>query len=228
MKKLLISCIVGSRARGYSLPESDIDIRGVFLEDFNLVLSGMSPNEMKTREGFDSDDSLYYELSHFANLLIKGNLKFVEILFSNTEFILYKDETFNSFLEIRDNFITENYFNSIKGYLFNEVKLLKKRDFKKAVKTYCLVQYFLHSFNYASTNKTLDGLYEEFRQLNLYKVRENPFEFFGTNSQEKVVDLIWDKLQEPVTSLKIPVGFKKEPERKKVIEIVCKMRLENR
>lgn len=66
---LLFECVTGSRAYGTDTPESDTDLRGVFVAP-RQVLYGLGHGEQVS----DSlNDETYYEMGRFVDLLIKNN-----------------------------------------------------------------------------------------------------------------------------------------------------------
>jgi len=117
----------GSRAYGYATPQSDTDIRGVFVEDFDTVLSGMVPVE-RPRTG-KGEDEVYYELAHFANLCLKGTPQTIEMLFVPEECYLDVDPLFlETFIPIRERFLSLGFQRAISGYALSEL-LTVERNF---------------------------------------------------------------------------------------------------
>jgi predicted nucleotidyltransferase len=119
--KIICEIVAGSRLYGIETPESDNDIRGVFLNtSFNLIL-GLDKVEINKKE---SEDILYFELKHFLSRLRKTNTQMIELLFA-------EDEDFTTmtpeFLKIKENKLklidSETLFNSLMGYIENEKRL---------------------------------------------------------------------------------------------------------
>lgn len=91
-KKLIIfECISGSRAFGLDTPESDTDIKGVFVlpkeQFYGLEYIGQVSNEI--------NDIVYYELGRFFELLLKNNPNILELLHTPEDCILYKHDLMN-------------------------------------------------------------------------------------------------------------------------------------
>ena len=66
---LLLDCVSGSRAYGLHTPQSDTDMKGVFLLP-KRVYYGLEYAEQVNN---DTNDEVYYELKRFVDLLGKNN-----------------------------------------------------------------------------------------------------------------------------------------------------------
>lgn len=75
-KLLLLNCISGSRAYGLHTPQSDTDMKGVFLLP-KKVYYGLEYTEQVNNE---TNDEVYYELKRFVDLLVKNNPNILELL----------------------------------------------------------------------------------------------------------------------------------------------------
>src|ERR1043165_6840109 len=84
---LLLKCISGSHAYGLSLPQSDIDIKGVFVlpkaEYFGLTYTDQVNN--------DTNDIMFYEIKKFIDLLSKNNPNILELLNTPEDCIQYRN-----------------------------------------------------------------------------------------------------------------------------------------
>jgi hypothetical protein len=123
--QVVAKIISGSRAYGYSTPQSDLDIRGVFVEDFEFVLSGMAPLT-RPKDG-SGEDEVYYELAHFANLCLKGVPQTIEMLFAPEDCYLDVDPLFmETFMPIRERFLRRSFQSSLSGYCISELKAVMR------------------------------------------------------------------------------------------------------
>lgn len=119
--KIICEIIAGSRLYGLETPESDKDLRGVFLNTSPNSILGLDRDELIKKE---SIDSLHFELRHFLRSLKKTNTQMIELLFADeSDFLLLEPE----FAEIQNNkfkLIDSNlFFKSLLGYIFNEKRL---------------------------------------------------------------------------------------------------------
>ena len=87
-KKLIIfECISGSRAYGTNLPKSDTDIRGVFvLPEKDFYSLNYIPQVADT-----TNDTVYYELKRFIELLADNNPNILELLNAPEDCILHSN-----------------------------------------------------------------------------------------------------------------------------------------
>lgn len=73
---LLLECISGSRAYGLHTPQSDTDLKGVFVLP-KQKFYGLEYTEQTNNE---TNDEVYYELKRFVDLLVKNNPNILELL----------------------------------------------------------------------------------------------------------------------------------------------------
>lgn len=119
--KIICEIIAGSRLYGLEIPESDKDIRGVFLNTEPNSILGLNKDEIIKKE---SIDSLHFELRHFLKGLKKTNTQMMELLFADeTDFLLLEPQ----FLKIQKNKFklidSGTFFKSLLGYILNEKRL---------------------------------------------------------------------------------------------------------
>ena len=84
--QVLLSALSGSHAYGLNTPQSDRDIRGVFILP-QKKLYGLHYTEQVAD---DKNDIIYYELGRFVELLIKNNPNILELLAVSGDCILEK------------------------------------------------------------------------------------------------------------------------------------------
>jgi len=126
-KYLLFKAIVGSQAYGLSTPESDVDIKGVFLLPNEYLLVGKYIPQISD----EKNNITYYELNRFIELIKENNPNIIELLFSNDDKILYCDPLFNKLLKNKDLFLTSNIKNTFGGYALSQIK--KARGLNKKI-----------------------------------------------------------------------------------------------
>lgn len=139
---LLLQCISGSRAYGLDTPESDTDIKGVFVlpdrEFFGL--------EYTSQVASEKNDIVYYELKRFAELLGKNNPNILELLGTGEDSVVYKHPLSELFTP--DLFLSKLCFESFAGYAQSQIhkaRGLNKKIFnpvdkeKKTILDFCYV-----------------------------------------------------------------------------------------
>jgi len=73
---VLLECVGGSHAYGLAVPESDEDIRGIFI----MPRDGFYGFDYVPQVANETNDIVYYELGRFMELLLKNNPTVMELL----------------------------------------------------------------------------------------------------------------------------------------------------
>lgn len=87
---LLFECITGSRAYGTDTPESDSDLRGVFV----MPRSSFFGTDRVDQVSDETNDETYYEIGRFIELLGKSNPNILEMLYSEPEWTRFSHPLF--------------------------------------------------------------------------------------------------------------------------------------
>lgn len=116
---IVFECLSGSHAYGLATPDSDEDIKGVFIlpkEDYY----GLNYVDQVSNE---TNDIVYYELKRFVELLSKSNPNMLELLYTPDDCVLKMHPVF---LEIRSkNFLSKQCKESFGGYAMTQVRKAK-------------------------------------------------------------------------------------------------------
>lgn len=145
--KILFKVIIGSQAYGTNVEGSDIDYKGVFLQDpEDLYLNGYK-DELKINK-----DEVYFELEKFLTLCSTGNPTCLELLYSPEHCIVHLSNEFKQILEIKELFLTKNLRHSFGNYAMDQIQkasgLNKKMNWenykttRKSVEDMCSVYSF--------------------------------------------------------------------------------------
>lgn len=117
--KQICRIVAGSRLYGLDTPDSDIDTRGVFLNDDPGEILGMSRGDVMKES---SSDALFIEFRHYLGHLRKSNTSSIELLFADG-FDLMTEE-FEVVRENRNRLMDcKRFFSSLLGYIHNERRL---------------------------------------------------------------------------------------------------------
>lgn len=122
---IIFECISGSRAYGLDTPNSDTDIRGVFIlpvdDFFSLKYIGQVNNE--------SNDIVYYELRKFIDLCASNNPNILEMLNVPERCVLYEHPLFKTItMKI---FLSKQCEFSFANYAYSQIK--KARGLEKKI-----------------------------------------------------------------------------------------------
>jgi len=128
--KILFKAIVGSQSYGTNIEGSDIDYKGVFLQDpQDLYLNGYK-DELRLNK-----DEVYVELDKFLSLCSTGNPTYLELLYSPENCIVHNTEDFKKISKIRHLFLTKNLRHSFGNYAAEQIRkaggLKKKMNWEK-------------------------------------------------------------------------------------------------
>lgn len=116
---IIYECLSGSHAYGLNTPESDVDIKGVFVMPESDFFSLGSIEQVSD----ESNDTVYYELKRFFELLSKNNPNILEMLYSPDDCVRKIHE---SFRPLRDeHFLSKVCEKAFGGYAMTQVKKAK-------------------------------------------------------------------------------------------------------
>jgi len=116
---LLMECVSGSRAYGLHTPQSDTDLKGVFVLNRQKYY-GLDYIEQVNNE---SNDEVYYELKRFIELLSKNNPNLIELLSTPEDCIRYKHPLM--YLIKPELFLSKLCNQSFAGYAQSQIKKAK-------------------------------------------------------------------------------------------------------
>jgi hypothetical protein len=106
---------------GLSTLQSDMDYRGVFINENIGTIIGLDRYEHQDLRG-DGQDEFYFEFRHYLNSLRKTNTQALELLFNNNWLSI--DPLFLEVQSLKYTLIdSEKLYKSLKGYIQGELKL---------------------------------------------------------------------------------------------------------
>lgn len=123
----LLLVIRGSHAYGTSLPTSDIDYSGIFVQSVESVLNISSVDQIND----DKNDIVIYEIRKFMELLASNNPNILELLATPEDCVIYKNPIFDDILLNSDKFITKMCSKSFGGYANEQINKAKGQNKKQ-------------------------------------------------------------------------------------------------
>lgn len=115
--KIIFKTIVGSQSYGTAVEGSDIDIKGVYIQDpIEILTFGYRP-QMEV-----SADETYYEVRRFLELCASANPTMLELLYAPKECIQIIEPEFKYIIKNRNIFLTKGCLNSFGGYAVSQIK----------------------------------------------------------------------------------------------------------
>jgi len=118
-QRLIFKAISGSHAYGTATPESDTDYRGIFSVPADHYLSF---NKKVEQVADDKNDTVYYTLYRFIELVCNGNPNLLEMLWMPGDCILYSSSQMITLVNIRETFITRRVLDTFGGYAVSQIK----------------------------------------------------------------------------------------------------------
>lgn len=125
--QVVFECVVGSTVYGTNTPESDVDIKGVFIQPLISKEVNGQINQIIVDK-----DTVYFEYSRFLDLLAVSNPTALELLFVQEKHILIKFVhpcyVFDYFKN--SDFLTKAAISSHANYAINQIKKARGLDKK--------------------------------------------------------------------------------------------------
>lgn len=119
--RIIFETISGSHAYGTNVEGSDVDIRGVYIQPLDEILRGDYIPQISD----ETNDTTYYEVQRFLELLMDGNPNMIELLNVDSRFVRIKMEEFDYILEHKKEFLTEKLIETFGGYAQTQIKKSK-------------------------------------------------------------------------------------------------------
>lgn len=121
--KFLCKMLGGSHSYGLSTPNSDVDLRGVFINTDAQHILGLNSNAKQFNQNQNNvNDEVFWELRHFLGLLSNGNTQALEMVYASD--YLEKTPEFDLIKLQKEKLISSRKLISVlKGYAQSERKL---------------------------------------------------------------------------------------------------------
>lgn len=128
--KIIFSGIVGSRAYNLHTEKSDMDIKGVYMQTNEDMLS----NRYIPQANLGPDET-YYELRRFLELVSTGNPNVLELLYLPERCVVTYTSEWMKLLEHKGEFLSKRCYNTFSGYAKTQLRkatgLNKKFNWEK-------------------------------------------------------------------------------------------------
>lgn len=118
----LINVVAGSHAYGTNIEGSDWDERSIFADEMPRIILPFNKVEQVT---YRQDDKVAYELSKFMPLLLSQNPNVIELLWTDSSDVLFKNELGQLLVDNRSEFLSINIKDSYVGYAMKQLKRMK-------------------------------------------------------------------------------------------------------
>ena len=129
-EKIIFKAIVGSQSSGCSTPESDVDVKGIYMQSIDDLITFNYTPLIEVNK-----DECYWEVQRFLQLLQLANPSCLELLFSPSDCILETSPEFALIYEHRHKFLTKKCLHTFGGYVKSQIfkanGLNKKMNWEK-------------------------------------------------------------------------------------------------
>jgi hypothetical protein len=116
---ILLECIAGSHSYGLAVPESDTDIRGIFI----MPRDGFLGMHYVPQVANEINDIVYYELGRYVELLLKNNPTILELLFAPEDCIRIQHPCLKKLQAFP--FLSRLCESTFAGYAFTQIQKAK-------------------------------------------------------------------------------------------------------
>lgn len=172
----ILEGIVGSRAYGTDTPESDTDIKGIYVQDINEVLGLDYKPQVDV-----SKDTVFYEVKRYLELAKSANPNILELLYLPDHCIITSTWQYDLLKFYRDKFLTKQCLKTFGGYAVGQIKkakgLDKKMNWEKGRVSRKSVIDFVYTYHQGKTMpvlKFLEGIGVDQSQCGLTKLNHFP------------------------------------------------------
>lgn len=125
---LLYACLSGSIAYGLDNEESDVDVKFVFAHDEKFYLGfGSKPDTYEFVSEYNGKKVEFagHEIRKFGKLALSNNPNILEMLFSDSEDVIFVDNWFGVFPKCASKILSNRCKNSYYHYCINQLKKMK-------------------------------------------------------------------------------------------------------
>lgn len=172
--------LAGSISYGTNNENSDIDIRGIFIETPDELLS------LQKRQTHFIDpitDTILYSLQEFITLLCSCNPNIIELLGTNKEHIIYETELMKSLRENTHLFLSKHAYLTFAGYANAQLRRLENALAHDEYDAYDKEQHILKTVKYE-----LSRTENDFKLLN----DKNEYHLYIDNNENNEPEIFAD------------------------------------
>ncbi len=123
--KIICQCITGSHLYGTARPESDIDIRGVFIPTGEFYFGFMEKVEQVESK---NPDTTFWEITKFFKLCLDNNPNILELLFIpiHSKYTEYFTPEWEEIIANRSLFLSTKARHTFSGYAVSQLHRIKQ------------------------------------------------------------------------------------------------------
>ena len=210
IKKTILSAVIGSHAHGLQTDKSDLDIIEVYIAPTVEMFDIYNFTQKQTKQTFQGNVDIFSaELNHFVRGALKGNPKFLEVLWSPIE--LEKTDEGRALKKVREAFLSQQIVPAFKGITSSMVsKYHKNGNIKNLRNAVYMVDLFQHLW-------TTNEVFLEIEDLKLFHDKVESYKIDPGILVEHIQDF----------SEKVYTDIPELPEIQVIQNVVDKIRIKN-
>ncbi len=190
---LIVLYIGGSNAYGIATEKSDIDIRGMFRDNLDMVLGYEKIEQLEN----STKDMTIYAASKLLKLIIEQNPNAQEALWIDEEEILFATDTYWYLRSIRDSLLSKLSKFKYSGYAISQLKRIrghnkwldKEQAGKFDTKPH-MAQYIIHVNNKTGMVGKADWKNLNTGEIGFYLL-DSP-QYYYTKVKDEIYNVWWD------------------------------------
>lgn len=213
-EKIILSGIVSSHAYGLNTPESDIDIKGIFIYPTEKILSIHKGKETINQTAPDIE---YHEVEKFISLACKCNPTILEMLFLDEYNILEPEGQL--LIDNKKLFLSQIIYKSYGGYALSQAKKL----YIKGMKFARYEKHARHCFRLLLQGKQL--LETGDLKVRLEEKDVKILRILGKREPSELINIFEEEYKK---FDKIETKLPEKPDYEKINEILLKIRMKNK
>ena len=121
----IFEVIGGSHAYGTNTPESDVDLRGIFMLPGERHLSLLPVDQQVSN---DTNDVTFYELKRYLKLASDCNPNIIELLWTPADCIRKVTPAMQAIIDRRHLFISKKAYHTFSGYAHSQISRAKGQN----------------------------------------------------------------------------------------------------
>jgi len=125
--RIIFETVSGSISYGTNTPQSDVDLRGFYVNPPNEYLGLHEPAAQISDK---NNDTTYYSLKRAFELLMSANPNMIELLWMPQDCVRISSEAMERLIAHRNLFISKKCFHTHSGYAFAQIKKARGQNKK--------------------------------------------------------------------------------------------------
>lgn len=126
----ILSVLCGSRLYGTHRPDSDFDVRSVFVTPIEDLIGLTPPSDSFTRKEGDLDVA-QWEVGKFVHMALKGSFTALELLYAPEANYMHVTAPGRLLLDNRDLFLTDAVRSGLVGFVQGQIKETQRTGLTK-------------------------------------------------------------------------------------------------